>query len=129
MVFFFFKQKTAYEMRISDWSSDVCSSDLGSVNPDDGFAMDWENYADKATQLKAITDEAKKADRLILATDPDREGEAISWHVQEVLAKRKALPKTVDRVTFNAITKQAVTEAIEAQHALHNALTNDTHAP
>ena len=64
----------------------------GSVDPDDGFAMDWETYADKARQLKAITDAAKKADRLILATDPDREGEAISWHVQEVLAKKKALP-------------------------------------
>ena len=57
----------------------------GSVNPDEGFAMDWEAYPDKAKQLKAITDEAKKADTLILATDPDREGEAISWHVQEVL--------------------------------------------
>ena len=84
----------------------------GSVNPDDGFAMEWETYADKARQLKAITDEAKKADRLILATDPDREGEAISWHVQEVLAKKKALPKSVERVTFNAITKAAVTEAM-----------------
>jgi DNA topoisomerase-1 len=79
----------------------------GSVQPDDGFAMEWETYPDKAKQLKAITDEAKKADRLILATDPDREGEAISWHLQEVLAKKKALPKdtTVERVTFNAITK------------------------
>ncbi|KQN91033.1 DNA topoisomerase I [Sphingomonas sp. Leaf231] len=84
----------------------------GSVNPDDGFAMEWENYADKAKQLKAIADLAKTADRLILATDPDREGEAISWHVQEVLAKRKALPKDVQRVTFNAITKQAVTQAM-----------------
>ncbi|UVO50905.1 type I DNA topoisomerase [Sphingomonas sp. SUN019] len=84
----------------------------GSVNPDDGFAMEWENYADKAKQLKAITDLSKTADRLILATDPDREGEAISWHVQEVLRKRKALPKDVQRVTFNAITKQAVTEAM-----------------
>ncbi|TKD50434.1 type I DNA topoisomerase [Sphingomonas baiyangensis] len=90
----------------------------GSVKPDEGFAMDWENYADKAKQLKAITDEAKKADRLILATDPDREGEAISWHVQEVLAKRKALPATVDRVTFNAITKAAVTSAMERPRAL-----------
>jgi DNA topoisomerase-1 len=84
----------------------------GSVDPDDGFAMIWDNYADKAKQLKAITDEAKKADVLILATDPDREGEAISWHVQEVLAKKKALPADVRRVTFNAITKQAVTEAM-----------------
>jgi DNA topoisomerase I len=85
----------------------------GSVNPDDGFAMDWENYPDKAKQLKAITDEAKKADRLILATDPDREGEAISWHVQEVLRGRRALPKQVERVTFNAITKATVTEAMQ----------------
>jgi DNA topoisomerase-1 len=85
----------------------------GSVNPDEGFAMEWENYADKAKQLKAITDEAKKADRLILATDPDREGEAISWHVQEVLKNRKALPKDVQRVTFNAITKATVTEAMK----------------
>ncbi|MEG3181932.1 type I DNA topoisomerase [Sphingomonas sp. LT1P40] len=84
----------------------------GSVNPDDGFAMEWEPYADKAKQLKAITDLAKTADRLILATDPDREGEAISWHVQEVLAKKKALPKEVERVTFNAITKAAVLEAM-----------------
>ena len=84
----------------------------GSVNPDDGFAMEWENYADKAKQLKAIADEAKKADRLILATDPDREGEAISWHVQEVLRNRKALPKEVERVTFNAITKPAILKAM-----------------
>ena len=57
----------------------------GSVRPDEGFAMDWESYPDKAKQLKAITDAAKQSDALILATDPDREGEAISWHVQEVL--------------------------------------------
>lgn len=85
----------------------------GSVDPDEGFAMAWENYGDKAKQLKAITDEAKKADRLILATDPDREGEAISWHVQEVLRAKKALPKDVERVTFNAITKATITEAMK----------------
>jgi DNA topoisomerase-1 len=90
----------------------------GSVDPDDGFAMAWENYGDKGKQLKAITDEAKKATRLILATDPDREGEAISWHVQEVLRAKKALPQQVDRVTFNAITKQAVTEAMAHPRAL-----------
>ncbi len=84
----------------------------GSVDPDNGFAMEWEAYADKARQLKAIADEAKDADTLILATDPDREGEAISWHVQEVLKKRKALPKDVQRVTFNAITKPAVLDAM-----------------
>ncbi|PSJ38038.1 type I DNA topoisomerase [Allosphingosinicella deserti] len=90
----------------------------GSVDPDAGFAMEWEAYADKARQLKAITDEAKTADTLILATDPDREGEAISWHVQEVLRKRRALPKDVERVTFNAITKSAVTEAMQKPRAL-----------
>jgi len=90
----------------------------GSVDPDHDFAMAWENYGDKAKQLRAITDEAKKADRLILATDPDREGEAISWHVQEVLKARKALPREVERVTFNAITKATVTEAMKKPRAL-----------
>ena len=69
-------------------------------------------------RLKAITDEAKGADTLILATDPDREGEAISWHVQEVLRKRRALPKDVQRVTFNAITKNAVLDAMAHPRAL-----------
>ena len=90
----------------------------GSVDPEHGFEMSWEAYADKSKQFKAITDEAKKADRLILATDPDREGEAISWHVQEVLATKKALPKEVERVTFNAITKKAVTDAMQAPRGL-----------
>ncbi len=85
----------------------------GSVRPDEDFAMDWELYGDKAARVKAIVDSAKTADRLILATDPDREGEAISWHVRELLAKRKALPKDVKRVTFNAITKATVTEAMK----------------
>ncbi|HEY0630132.1 MAG TPA: type I DNA topoisomerase [Sphingomicrobium sp.] len=90
----------------------------GSVDPDHGFAMEWDTYPDKAKQLKAIADAAKAADALILATDPDREGEAISWHVQEVLKKRKALPAKVDRVTFNAITKNAVTEAMARPRGL-----------
>ena len=90
----------------------------GSVDPDDGFAMAWENYADKAKQLKAIADLSKTADRLILATDPDREGEAISWHVQEVLRNRKALPPEVERVTFNAITKPAILAAMKAPRQL-----------
>ena len=85
----------------------------GSVRPDEDFAMDWELYGDKQSRVKAITDAARTADRLILATDPDREGEAISWHVRELLAKRKALPKEVERVTFNAITKATVTEAMK----------------
>ncbi|AGH48536.1 DNA topoisomerase I subunit omega [Sphingomonas sp. MM-1] len=90
----------------------------GSVDPDNGFAMEWEAYADKTRQLKAIADEAKDADTLILATDPDREGEAISWHVQEVLRKRRALPQDVRRVTFNAITKPAVLDAMAHPRAL-----------
>ncbi len=90
----------------------------GSVDPDDGFAMSWDVYPDKAKRLKEIADLAKTADRLILATDPDREGEAISWHVQEVLRQKKALPAKVDRVTFNAITKAAVTEAMARPRAL-----------
>ncbi len=90
----------------------------GSVDPDDGFAMLWETYPDKARQLKAIADEARNADTLILATDPDREGEAISWHVLEVLRKRKVLPDIVERVTFNAITKSMVLEAMKRPRAL-----------
>src|SRR5207253_606973 len=80
--------------------------------------MLWQVSPDRAKQLKAITDEAKKADTLILATDPDREGEAISWHVQEVLRQKKALPGNVQRVTFNAITNSAVTEAMKHPRGL-----------
>ncbi|WP_133365032.1 type I DNA topoisomerase [Qipengyuania sediminis] len=94
----------------------------GSVRPDEGFAMDWELYRDKQSRFKEIADAAKRADRLVLATDPDREGEAISWHVRELLAKKKALPGKVDRVTFNAITKQAVTEAMKAPRELDQPL-------
>jgi DNA topoisomerase-1 len=90
----------------------------GSVDPEDGFAMQWQVSPDRSKQLKAITDEAKKADTLILATDPDREGEAISWHVQEVLRQKKALPAKVERVTFNAITNSAVTEAMKKPRGL-----------
>ena len=85
----------------------------GSVDPDRQFAMQWQVSPDRSKQLKAITDEARNADTLILATDPDREGEAISWHVQEVLRQKKALPANVQRVTFNAITNSAVTEAMK----------------
>jgi len=84
----------------------------GSVDPDQDFAMEWQVSPDKTRQLKAITEEAKNADTLILATDPDREGEAISWHLAEVLKRRKALPPKVQRVAFNAITQSAVTEAM-----------------
>ncbi|MES2326385.1 MAG: type I DNA topoisomerase [Pseudomonadota bacterium] len=90
----------------------------GSVDPDQGFDMLWQVSPDRSKQLKAITDEARNADTLILATDPDREGEAISWHVQEVLRQKKALPANVQRVTFNAITNSAVTEAMKKPRGL-----------
>jgi DNA topoisomerase-1 len=90
----------------------------GSVDPEHDFEMLWQVSPDRAKQLKAITDEAKNADTLILATDPDREGEAISWHVQEVLRQKKALPANVQRVTFNAITNSAVTEAMKHPRGL-----------
>ncbi|HEY2357072.1 MAG TPA: type I DNA topoisomerase [Phenylobacterium sp.] len=87
----------------------------GSVRPDDDFAMSWDVDAKAAKRLAEIVTALKGADKLILATDPDREGEAISWHVLEVLKKKKALAGvTVQRVTFNAITKTAVTEAMKA---------------
>jgi len=90
----------------------------GSVRPDADFEMDWELYGTKQDKVREIIAAAKGADRLILATDPDREGEAISWHVRELLAKRKALPKDVQRVTFNAITKDTVTAAMKAPREL-----------
>jgi DNA topoisomerase-1 len=90
----------------------------GSVDPDREFAMQWQVSPDRTKQLRAITDEARKADTLILATDPDREGEAISWHVREVLRQKKALPNDVQRVTFNAITNSAVSEAMRNPRGL-----------
>ena len=86
----------------------------GSVDPDNGFDMLWEVASDSKKHVKAIADALKADNALILATDPDREGEAISWHLQEALTKRKSIKKDtpVSRVTFNAITKAAVTEAM-----------------
>lgn len=87
----------------------------GSVKPDQDFAMDWEIDPKSSKHVKAIADALKDASNLILATDPDREGEAISWHVLEALNQKKALKgKTVKRVTFNAITKPAVQAAMAA---------------
>ncbi|HPN06388.1 MAG TPA: type I DNA topoisomerase [Hyphomonadaceae bacterium] len=92
---------------------DLPSKD-GSVKPDEDFAMTWDIDGKSIKHVKEIADAVKNADGLILATDPDREGEAISWHVLEALNARKVLKgKKVQRVTFNAITKKAVTEAIE----------------
>ena len=86
----------------------------GSVDPDHDFAMLWEVDPDSKKHVKAIADALKDDPVLILATDPDREGEAISWHLTEALRDRKAIKKdtAVSRVTFNAITKNAVTEAM-----------------
>ncbi|WP_430432019.1 type I DNA topoisomerase [Oceanicaulis sp.] len=85
----------------------------GSVRPDEDFAMDWTVEGKSKERIKAIADALKNADTLILATDPDREGEAISWHLLEALQKRRVLKdKQVQRVAFNAITKKAVTDAI-----------------
>jgi DNA topoisomerase-1 len=86
----------------------------GSVRPDEDFAMSWDVDPKSAKRLADIAEAAKGADTIILATDPDREGEAISWHVLEVLQKKKALKDIkVQRVVFNAITKSAVTEAMK----------------
>ena len=87
----------------------------GSVKPDDGFAMEWEVDSKSSKHVRAIAEAVKDDDKLILATDPDREGEAISWHLLEALRKRRALKKSaeVERVVFNAITKSAVTEAMK----------------
>src|SRR5208282_2016345 len=84
----------------------------GSVLPDDDFAMSWEVDGKSEKHIKEIAQALRGADKLFLATDPDREGEAISWHVQEVLKSRRAL-KDVDvkRVVFNEVTRNAVIEA------------------
>ncbi len=85
----------------------------GSVRPDEDFAMSWEVDSNSSKRLADIVKALKDSDGIILATDPDREGEAISWHVLEVLNQKKALKgKTVKRVAFNAITKKAVLDAI-----------------
>ena len=97
---------------------DLPSKD-GSVKPDDDFAMTWEVDSKSAKRLSDIAAALKGADRLILATDPDREGEAISWHVLEDLNRRKALKgAAVERVVFNAITRSAVTEAMKHPRAI-----------
>ena len=92
---------------------DLPSKD-GSVKPDDDFAMTWDVDARAASKIKDIAAAVKGADKLILATDPDREGEAISWHILEVLRDKKLLKDIpVERVAFNAVTKSAVMEAIQ----------------
>jgi DNA topoisomerase-1 len=95
----------------------------GSVDPDADFAMLWDVDTKSAKRLSEIAKAVKSADRVILATDPDREGEAISWHVLEVLkAKRVLEGKPVERVVFNAITRDAVLEAMRNPREIDAAL-------
>src|SRR3974390_3901908 len=95
----------------------------GSVEPDADFRMVWEVDPKAAKRLNDIARAVKNADKLILATDPDREGEAISWHVLQVLKEKKALKsQPVERVVFNAITKQAVTDAMKQPRKIDDAL-------
>ena len=93
------------------------SSKNGSVDPENKFKMIWEVDSFSKKYLKEITDVAKNSDKIILATDPDREGEAIAWHVKEFLDEKKILKdKKIERVVFNEITKKAVINAVSYTH-------------
>jgi DNA topoisomerase IA len=95
----------------------------GSVDPDANFKMIWEVDERAQKRINDIARAVKGADKLILATDPDREGEAISWHVLEVLKEKNALKdQEIERVVFNAITKQAVTDAMKHPRKIDHAL-------
>ncbi|MBV8769368.1 MAG: DNA topoisomerase I, partial [Hyphomicrobiales bacterium] len=95
----------------------------GSVDPDHDFAMTWEVEAKGAKHVSEIAKSIKGAEGLILATDPDREGEAISWHIVEALSARRVLKGVpVERVTFNAITPDAVMKAMAQPRAIDQAL-------
>ncbi|HWF63376.1 MAG TPA: type I DNA topoisomerase [Rhizomicrobium sp.] len=101
---------------------DLPSKD-GSVKPDDDFSMVWEVDARAQAKIKDIATAVKGADKLILATDPDREGEAISWHILEVLKQKHVLGKMpVERVVFNAVTKSAILDAIAHPRAINEEL-------
>ena len=97
----------------------------GSVDPEQNFKMIWEVDPKAAGRLNDIAKSLRGAERLILATDPDREGEAISWHIQEILKGKKLLKdKRVDRVVFNAVTKEAVLDAMRHPRAIDFPLVN-----
>jgi DNA topoisomerase-1 len=102
---------------------DLPSKD-GSVEPDKDFEMHWDLDGKSAKVMKAIADAVKTADRLILATDPDREGEAISWHILRILEEKRALKKglQVERVTFNAVTKQSILAAMKEPRQIDSPL-------
>ncbi len=92
----------------------------GSVDPENKFQMEWEIDSFSKKYLKEITNAAEDSDKIILATDPDREGEAIAWHVKEVLDKKKLLKdKHLERVVFNEITKKAILDAIKNPREIH----------
>src|SRR5262245_6301915 len=93
---------------------DLPSKD-GSVDPEQEFAMTWEVPPESQKHVRAIAEALARDGKLILATDPDREGEAISWHLLEALTKRRAIRKETEvaRVVFNAITRNAVTQAMQ----------------
>ncbi len=92
----------------------------GSVDPENKFQMEWEIDSFSKKYLKEITNAAEDSDKIILATDPDREGEAIAWHVKEVLEKKKLLKdKNLERVVFNEITKKAILDAIKNPREIH----------
>jgi len=95
----------------------------GSVDPDQDFSMVWEMDAKGAKRVSAIAEAVKGADKVILATDPDREGEAISWHLLDILNKKRALKgKIIERVVFNAVTKDAIKEAMSHPRQIDQAL-------
>jgi len=97
----------------------------GSVLPDNDFEMHWDVDPKSAKRLNEIAQAVKGADKLILATDPDREGEAISWHLLQVLDRKKLLGKIpVERVVFNAVTKEAVLEAMRHPRQIDEPLVN-----
>ena len=101
---------------------DLPSKD-GSVDPENDFAMIWQADSKSTARIREIAEAVKASDKLILATDPDREGEAISWHLLEALKNRRALKDVdVERVVFNAITKAAVTEAMKNPREIDNQL-------
>ena len=97
----------------------------GSVDPENNFKMEWELDSFSKKYVKEITDAAADSERIILATDPDREGEAIAWHVREILEGKKLLKgKKVERVVFNEITIKAVTNGINNPREIESDLVN-----
>ena len=97
----------------------------GSVDPSNNFKMEWELDTFSKKYVKEIADAAANSEKIILATDPDREGEAIAWHVREILESRKLLKgKKVERVVFNEITKKAVTNGINNPREIESLLVN-----